>query len=70
MSHNNRLIREQSIIATVPCVACGSPVGQRCREGVVSHDARRGAEDLRPFLGRVHRERRAAWTGTKIEGKL
>jgi hypothetical protein len=65
MSHANRDRREERIIATTPCPACGARLGEKCREGTAPHDASRGVEDLRPWLQRVHRERRAAWAAGK-----
>lgn len=65
MSNNNRHRREENIVASTPCPTCAAPIGQRCREGVLAHDARRGVEDLRQFLGRVHTERRVAWVASK-----
>ena len=68
MSHANRqgkdARREQAIRAT-PCPVCGAAAGAACRQGVAPHDARRGAEDLRPALPRCHRERRAAWVASQ-----
>ena len=57
--------RETRIVDGSACMVCGVPAGQQCREGALSHDPRRGTEDLRPHLGRVHRERRAAWMAAK-----
>jgi hypothetical protein len=56
--HRKDAAREARIVSGFACPACGSPAGQKCREGTVAHDARRGIEDLRPVLPRVHRERR------------
>jgi hypothetical protein len=57
--------RESRIIAAVACPTCGVPKGQRCKEGPSSHDQRRGAEDLRPWLTRCHLARRANWEEAK-----
>ena len=51
--------REARIIAACECPVCGSPAGQKCRDGIASHDPKRGKEDLRAFLERTHRDRRA-----------
>ena len=70
MSHNNRAAkdraREDRMTAAVACPACGAQPGQPCREGTAPHDPRRGAEDLRAILPRVHSERRAAWVCVRI----
>jgi hypothetical protein len=65
MSNNSHANREARIIATVACPVCGSPAGQRCREGILPHDFRRGIEDMRPMLRRSHNERRTAWVTQK-----
>jgi hypothetical protein len=61
VSANSHANREAKIIAGTRCPVCGAPAGERCREGVSEHDPRRGVEDLRPFLGRVHTGRRLQW---------
>jgi hypothetical protein len=69
MSHNNRAAkdqqRERNTRAAASCPVCGAAIGQPCRQGVAPHDPRRGAEDLRPTLPRVHAERRAAWVAAR-----
>lgn len=62
--------REARVIAGSACPACGAAAGQKCREGTLAHDPRRGVEDLRPFLARVHRERRAAALKQPLENRL
>jgi len=59
--------REQRIRAAVACPLCGAGLGQACRAGTQPHDARRGAEDLRPQLNRAHNERRATWQARRAE---
>jgi hypothetical protein len=59
---NKHKRRESNIIAAVACPVCGAPVGQKCRAGVHPHDPRRGVEDLREIMPRVHSARRAAKT--------
>ena len=54
--------REANIVAGIACPVCGVPKGSPCRAGVHQHDPRRGIEDMREILPRVHSERRAART--------
>lgn len=53
--------REFKIRHAVACPICGAGIGEACKAGIQAHDTRRGAEDLRRTLNRVHNERRAAW---------
>ena len=51
------------------CPICGAGIGEACKAGIRAHDQRRGEEDFRRPLNRVHNERRAAWQALRKAAK-